>query len=100
MIDTKQDWENYCVEKQMSQIETLYAEFWLWSKANGYEIALGDMKKAWEIFSKTELTEKDKMLFRGQHKERMRTEFNSYCARRIQSEREWLKKQRKGVKAV
>lgn len=86
---------NYAIEKAKERISILYSDFWLWSKANGYEIALGDMKKAWEKFQEDELMERHKTLFTGSYECEIKEEFNAYCAERIKQEREIIKKENK-----
>lgn len=86
---------NYAIEKAKEKIAILYSDFWLWSKANGYEIALGDMKKAWGKFQDDELMERYKSLFTGSYEREIKKEFNAYCAERIKQEREIIKKEKK-----
>lgn len=94
-------WENKYAKNMMPKIERLYAEFWLWSKANGYEIAMGDMKKAWGKYCEEMLSDEYKnILFGGYFPERIKKEFNDYCASQMKSERAILMKQKVEAKAI
>lgn len=78
----------YAVERAKARFSTLYAVFWVWARGNGYDIAMGAMKEAWQKYTETEMPEQDNAIFTGSCADDIKEEFNKYCAERIAQERE------------
>lgn len=90
---------NYAMDSARERYARIYAEFWMWSKANGYDIAMGNMKEAWSKFQEDELGQRYKSLFNSSISEEVKTEFNAYCAERIRQEREFIQNATKKEKS-
>lgn len=82
------DMQAYAVGKAEQKFPTIYSVFWMWAKGNGYDVAMGDMRKAWAEYRETEMSETDKNVFSGYYEDEIKDKYNDYCASRILQERE------------
>jgi hypothetical protein len=82
------DIQAYAVGKAEKKFPTIYSVFWMWAKGNGYDVAMGDMRKAWTKYRETEMSETDKNVFSGHYEDEIKDKYNEYCASRILQERE------------
>ena len=80
--------ESYILERAERKFPTIYGVFWIWAKSKGYDVAMGDMRKAWAEYRETEMSEDDKLLFTGSFEQEIKDKFNAYCTTKILNERE------------
>lgn len=80
--------EKYALERAKARFSTIYAVFWVWARGEGYDVAMGDMRKAWTKYRETEMSETDKNVFSGYYEDEIKDKYNEYCASRILQERE------------
>ena len=88
----------YALERAKARFSTLYAVFWVWARGEGYDVAMGAMKEAWQKYAETEMPEQDKVLFEGEFGVDIRNEFNKFCAEKLAQERENRKEEIKNDK--
>lgn len=90
--------EKHALERAKARFSTLYAVFWVWARGEGYDVAMGAMKEAWQKYAETEMPEQDKVLFEGEFGVDIRNEFNKFCAEKLAQERENRKEEIKNDK--